>query len=41
MENLIGNTPMIKINYEYLNKKRSIYVKVESYNSSCMWIHMY
>lgn len=32
MENLIGNTPMIKINYEYLNKKRSIYVKVESYN---------
>ncbi len=29
---LIGNTPMIKINYEYENKKGSIYTKLESYN---------
>lgn len=29
---LIGNTPMIKINYKYKNKLRSIYVKLEFYN---------
>ena len=32
MHNLIGNTPMIKINYRYNNKIRSIYVKLEYYN---------
>ena len=29
---LIGNTPMIKINYEYEGKKGSIYSKLEYYN---------
>ena len=29
---LIGNTPMIKINYEYNNKIKSIYTKLEFYN---------
>lgn len=29
---LIGNTPMIKINYIYNNKKSSIYAKLENYN---------
>ena len=32
MQNLIGNTPMIKINYEYNGKKGSIYSKHEYYN---------
>lgn len=32
IENLIGNTPMIKINYEYIGEKRSVYTKLESYN---------
>lgn len=32
MQNLIGNTPMIKINYEYNRKKGSIYSKLEYYN---------
>ncbi len=32
MQNLIGNTPMIKINYEYNGKKGSIYSKLEYYN---------
>ena len=30
--NTIGNTPMIKINYEYKGKNRYIYVKLEYYN---------
>ena len=29
---LIGNTPMIKINYEYKGKQKSIYTKLEYYN---------
>lgn len=29
---VIGNTPMIKINYEFLNQKKSVYVKLEYYN---------
>ena len=29
---IIGNTPMIKINYEYKGKKKRIYVKLEYYN---------
>ena len=29
---LIGNTPMIKLNYEYNGKLKSIYVKLEYYN---------
>ena len=32
MESLIGNTPMIKINYEYNGKAGSIYSKLEYYN---------
>lgn len=32
MEKLIGNTPMIKIKYEYNNKIREIYAKLEYYN---------
>ena len=28
----IGNTPMIKINYEYIGKKKSVYTKLEAYN---------
>lgn len=31
---LIGNTPMIKINYEYEGKKGSVYSKLEYYNYS-------
>ena len=31
---LIGNTPMIKINYEYENRNGSIYTKLEYYNYS-------
>ena len=31
---LIGNTPMIKINYEYEGKQSSIYTKLEYYNYS-------
>ena len=31
---LIGNTPMIKINYEYEGKQDSIYTKLEYYNYS-------
>lgn len=30
----IGNTPMIKINYEYKGKKSYIYTKLEYYNLS-------
>lgn len=30
--NLVGNTPMIKINYEFEGKRRSIYTKLEFYN---------
>lgn len=30
--NLIGNTPMIQLNYEYQGEKRKIYVKLEYYN---------
>lgn len=30
--NLVGNTPMIKINYEYKGKISSIYTKLEYYN---------
>lgn len=32
MNKLIGNTPMIKINYLYKNKKKSLFAKLESYN---------
>ena len=32
MNNLIGNTPMIKIKYKYKNKEKYIYVKMEQYN---------
>ena len=32
MKKLIGNTPMIKINYEINNKIKSIYAKLEYYN---------
>ncbi len=28
----IGNTPMIKLNYEYLGEKRHIYIKLEYFN---------
>ena len=31
---LIGNTPMIKINYEYEGREGSIYSKLEFYNYS-------
>lgn len=34
VEKLIGNTPMIKINYEYEGKIGSIYTKLEFYNYS-------
>lgn len=32
MNNIIGETPMIKITYLYQNKPREIYIKLESYN---------
>lgn len=32
MKKIIGNTPMIKINYRYLGKTKSIYAKLEYYN---------
>ena len=32
MNNLIGNTPMIKIKYKYRNKIKYVYVKLEQYN---------
>lgn len=31
-KNLIGNTPMIQLNYEYQGQKRTIYSKLEYYN---------
>lgn len=34
IDKLIGNTPMIKINYEYNDKQGSIYTKLEYYNYS-------
>ena len=34
VENLVGNTPMIKIDYEYEGKQGSIYTKLEYYNYS-------
>ena len=34
IDKLVGNTPMIKINYEYESEKRSIYTKLENYNYS-------
>ena len=34
MLNTIGNTPMIKINYEYKEKKSYVYTKLEFYNLS-------
>lgn len=34
VKKLIGNTPMIKINYEYERKSGSIYTKLEYYNYS-------
>ena len=34
VDKLVGNTPMIKIDYEYEGKKGSIYSKVEYYNYS-------
>jgi cysteine synthase len=30
--NLIGDTPMLKVDYRYRNEKRSVYVKCEHYN---------
>lgn len=32
IENLIGNTPMIKIKYRYQNKENAVYAKLEYYN---------
>ena len=32
MNGLIGNTPMIKINYKYQNEIKSVYAKLEYYN---------
>ena len=32
LNKLIGNTPMIKLNYEYKGEKRSIFIKLEYYN---------
>ncbi len=32
MDELIGNTPLIKIKYKYKNKIRSVYAKLEYYN---------
>ena len=32
MTKLIGNTPMIKINYEYKGENKYIYTKLEYYN---------
>ena len=29
---IIGDTPMIKINYEFNNKRKYIYAKLEYYN---------
>ncbi|MEE1117344.1 PLP-dependent cysteine synthase family protein, partial [Methanosphaera sp.] len=34
IEKLVGNTPMIKINYNYEGKQGSIYTKLEYYNYS-------
>ena len=34
IEKLVGNTPMIKIDYEYEGKRDSIYAKLEFYNYS-------
>ena len=34
VENIVGNTPMIRINYEYLGKKSYMYAKLEYYNLS-------
>lgn len=34
IEKLVGNTPMIKIDYEYGEKTGSIYTKLEYYNYS-------
>ena len=32
IENLIGNTPMVKIKYRYQNKENAVYAKLEYYN---------
>lgn len=32
MNKLIGNTPMIKLDYDFEGKKRHIYIKLEHYN---------
>ena len=32
INNIIGNTPMIKLNYEYKGKQKYIYIKLEYYN---------
>jgi cysteine synthase A len=32
MDNLIGNTPLIKINYKYKGEVKSVYTKLEYYN---------
>ena len=34
LDRLVGNTPMIKIDYEYGEKQGSIYTKLEYYNYS-------
>ena len=31
-QEIIGNTPMIKINYEFNNRAKYIYAKLEYYN---------
>lgn len=32
LNKVIGKTPMVKIDYEYLGKKNSVYVKLEMFN---------
>jgi len=32
MKKLIGNTPMIKINYKYKGEEKEVYIKLEQYN---------
>ena len=32
IDKLIGNTPIVKIKYDYLGNVRNIYVKLEYYN---------
>ena len=32
MNSIVGNTPIIKINYKYKGEKNSVFVKLEYYN---------